>query len=58
MGLWVGAAATGVLDVIRLTGFSLGIMPGNMPRMYGVLFLDRMALGPSVASDLVGYLYH
>ncbi|MBI4325907.1 MAG: hypothetical protein HY674_11665, partial [Chloroflexi bacterium] len=28
-GLWVGAAASGVLDAIRLTGFYLGQMPGN-----------------------------
>lgn len=57
-GLWVGAAATGVLDVIRLSGFHLGQMPGNMPRMFGTLILDQMALGPSLTSDFVGYLYH
>jgi hypothetical protein len=58
VGLWVGAASTGVLDAIRLAGFHLGWMPGNMPRMFGVLMLDRMALGPSLGSDIVGYLYH
>lgn len=58
VGLWVGAATTGVLDAIRLTGFQLGLMPGNMPRMFGVLILDRMALGPSLGSDILGYLYH
>lgn len=58
VGLWTGAAATGVLDVIRLTGFHLGWMPGNMPRMFGVLILDRMALGPALGSDVLGYLYH
>ncbi|MBI4657574.1 MAG: hypothetical protein HY735_01785 [Verrucomicrobia bacterium] len=57
-GLWVGAAASGVLDAIRLTGFYLGQMPGNMPRMFGVLILDRMALGPTLGSDVLGYLYH
>ncbi|MBI4410214.1 MAG: hypothetical protein HY561_10930, partial [Gemmatimonadetes bacterium] len=57
-GIWIGAVATASLDVIRLTGFSLGFMPGNMPRMFGVLILDRMAMGPSTSSDLVGYLYH
>ena len=57
-GIWTGAAATGALDAIRLTGFHLGLMPGNMPRMFGVLIFDRMALGPSVASDIIGYLYH
>ena len=57
-GLWIGIAATATLDVIRLTGFSLGLMPGNMPRMFGVLLLDRMALGPSPWSDFIGYVYH
>lgn len=58
IGVYAGAATVAVLDVIRLTGFSLGLMPGNMPRMFGVLLLDQMALGPSTASDIVGYLYH
>jgi hypothetical protein len=57
-GLWVGACSTAVLDVIRLTGFSFGWLPGNMPRMFGVLLLNRMALGPSPLSDVVGYVYH
>lgn len=57
-GIWVGAASTAALDAIRLTGFSLGLMPGNLPRMFGVLLLDQMALGPSPLSDFVGSLYH
>lgn len=57
-GVWVGFVSTAALDVIRLTGFSLGWMPGNMPRMFGVLILDQMALGPSDLSDLIGSLYH
>lgn len=58
VGLWIGAAASGFLDAIRLVGFHLGWMPGNMPRMFGVMILDQMALGPSPGSDLIGYLYH
>ncbi len=58
VGVWTGAAATGFLDPIRLTGFHLGLMPGDMPRMFGVMILDRMALGPSPVSDFVGHLYH
>ena len=58
VGLWAGAAATGILDAIRLTGFHLGLMPGNMPRMFGVLILNQMALGPTLGSDIIGYLYH
>jgi hypothetical protein len=57
-GIWVGFVATAALDVLRLTSFSLGLLPGNMPRMFGVLILDRMAAGPSTTSDLVGALYH
>lgn len=57
-GIWVGAVSTAALDVLRLTGFSLGWMPGNMPRMFGVLILDQMAVGPSDLSDVVGGLYH
>ncbi len=57
-GVWVGAATTAVLDVIRLTGFQMGLMPGNMPRMFGVLILDQMAEGPSTLSDFVGSFYH
>jgi hypothetical protein len=57
-GIWTGAIATGTLDVVRLTGFYLGFMPGNMPRMFGVLILDIMATGPTPYSDIIGYLYH
>lgn len=57
-GVWVGAAATAALDVFRLTSFSLRLLPGNMPRMFGVLMLDQMALGPTPLSDFVGQLYH
>lgn len=57
-GIWTGAVATGTLDVIRLTGFYLGLMPGNMPRMFGVLILDIMATGPTIFSDILGYFYH
>lgn len=57
-GIWVGFATTAALDVLRLISFSLGLLPGNMPRMFGVLILDTMALGPTPLSDLVGSLYH
>ncbi len=57
-GIWVGAVSTAALDIIRLTGFSLGWLPGNNPRMFGVLILDQMARGPSDFSDFVGSLYH
>lgn len=59
--LWgglAGALATLGLEVVRYTGFRLGYMPGNLPRLMGVLLLDRFALGPSLASDLAGWAYH
>ena len=33
-------------------------MPGNLPRLMGVLLLDRFALGPSTLSDAAGFAYH
>lgn len=57
-GLWVGFATTAALDLFRLPSFLLGLLPGNMPRMFGVLILDTMATGPTPLSDLVGGLYH
>lgn len=57
-GLWVGLGCTAALDAFRLISFSLGLLPGNMPRMFGVLILNTMALGPTPLSDFVGSLYH
>ncbi len=57
-GLWVGFATTAALDIFRLTSFLLGLLPGNLPRMFGVLVLDTMATGPTLLSDVVGGLYH
>jgi hypothetical protein len=57
-GVWVGASATAALDLFRLQSFMLGLLPGNMPRMFGVLILDTMATGPTPASDVIGGLYH
>lgn len=53
-----GAVATVPLEVVRLTGFHFGFMPGNLPRLMGVLLLDRFMLGPSVFSDIAGWSYH
>jgi hypothetical protein len=57
-GLWVGAATTAALDVFRIMSFGLGLLPGDMPRMFGVLIFDTMATGPTPLSDVVGALYH
>lgn len=58
VGLWGGAAATAALDFFRLQSFLLGLLPANLPRMFGVLILDTMATGPTPLSDMVGGLYH
>ena len=57
-GAVAGAIATIALEAVRISGFRLGFMPGNLPRLMGVLLLDRFALGPSTASDLAGWTYH
>jgi hypothetical protein len=58
VALAAGAVATLGLEVVRLTGFWLGFMPGNLPRLMGVLLLNRFAVGPSLASDVAGWAYH
>lgn len=55
--LW-GTLATFALETIRYPGFRLGFMPGNLPRLMGVLLLDRFAQGPSLLSDLAGFGLH
>ncbi len=57
-GALAGAVATLALEAVRYPGFRLGFMPGNLPRLMGVLLLDRFALGPSTLSDLAGFAYH
>jgi hypothetical protein len=57
-GLAAGAVATIALEAIRLHGFWLGFMPGNLPRLMGVLLLDQFTAGPSLKSDIVGWAYH
>ncbi|OFW07168.1 MAG: hypothetical protein A3H96_01825 [Acidobacteria bacterium RIFCSPLOWO2_02_FULL_67_36] len=57
-GAVAGAAATLALEAVRYPGFRLGFMPGNLPRLMGVLLLDRFALGPSTLSDAAGFAYH
>ncbi|MBI3669212.1 MAG: hypothetical protein HY237_05475 [Acidobacteria bacterium] len=58
LGGVAGVLATLPLEVVRLLGFHLEYMPGNLPRLMGVLLLDRFALGPSLASDVAGWAYH
>ncbi|HVC91863.1 MAG TPA: hypothetical protein VND66_14710 [Acidobacteriaceae bacterium] len=58
VGLAAGAVATIALEAFRLPGFWLGFMPGNLPRLMGVLLLNQFASGPSLKSDIAGWAYH
>ncbi len=57
-GLLAGLIATIGLEVIREIGFRTGAMPGDMPKLLGVLLLDRFAHGPSFWSNVAGWAYH
>ncbi len=58
VGLAAGAVATVALEAIRLPGFWVGFMPGNLPRLMGVLLLNQFAAGSSLRSDIAGWAYH
>jgi len=57
-GILAGCIATVALEVFRETGFRIGFMPGDLPRLMGVLMLNQFATGPDVWSDLAGWAYH
>jgi hypothetical protein len=57
-GALAGAIATVALEIVRIIGFHFGYMPGNLPRLMGVLLLDRFAQDPSLASDVAGWAFH
>ncbi len=57
-GLIGGLLATIGLEIIRETGFYLGGMPGDLPKLMGVFLLDRFALGPNILSNIAGWSYH
>jgi len=60
--IWVGALAgiigTVGLEIIRIFGFKMGWMPGDLPKLLGVLMTDRFMKGPSTWSNILGYAYH
>jgi hypothetical protein len=57
-GAIAGALATIALEVARYFGFRMGFMPGNLPKLMGVLLFDRFALRPTTASTLAGFAFH
>ena len=46
------------LEIFRESGFRLGTIPGDLPRLMGVLMLNQFASGPDMWSDLAGWVYH
>ncbi len=58
IGALAGFVGTLGLEVVRATSFHLGGMPGDMPRLLGVLLTDRFMMGPNLGSDLLGWGYH
>ncbi len=58
VGATAGFAATFGLEIVRIISFRLGGMPGDMPRLLGVLLTDRFMVGPSAVSDILGWGYH
>ncbi|MBI5096997.1 MAG: hypothetical protein HZB32_05070 [Nitrospirae bacterium] len=58
VGIWVGMVGTVALDAVRLTGYKIGWMPYDVPRVAGTMIFDSMLTGPTPLSDLVGYLNH
>jgi hypothetical protein len=57
-GILSGIIATVALEIFRESGFRLGMMPGDLPRLMGVLILNQFASGPDVWSDFAGWSYH
>jgi hypothetical protein len=58
VGAAAGIVATVGLEIVRITSFRLGGMPGDLPRLMGVLLTDRFMYGPSTFSDVLGWAYH
>ncbi len=57
-GAAAGIVATVGLEVVRMYSFHHGGMPGDLPRLMGVLLTDQFMVGPSPFSDFIGYTYH
>ena len=57
-GILAGIISTVALEIFRESGFRLGMMPGDLPRLMGVLILNQFASGPDIWSDLAGWAYH
>jgi len=57
-GVLAGMISTIGLEIVREIGFHLGGMPGDMPKLLGVLLLNQFAKGPDTISNIAGWSYH
>jgi len=57
-GIIAGLIATIGLEIIREIGFHLDGMPGDMPKLLGVLLLNQFAIGPDTTSNIAGWSFH
>lgn len=57
-GIIAGLVATIALEIVREIGYRLGGMPGDLPKLMGVLLLNRFADGPDTWSNIAGWAYH
>ncbi len=57
-GFTAGLIGTIGLEIVRETGFHLGGMPGDLPKLMGVLLLNRFSSGPNILSNIAGWSYH
>jgi hypothetical protein len=57
-GIVAGVVATIALEIVREIGFRLGGMPGDLPKLMGVMLLNRFADGPDTWSNIAGWSYH
>ncbi len=57
-GIIAGVLGTIGLEALRITAFKIGWMPGDLPKLMGVLLLDQFALGPDTTSNIAGWAYH
>ncbi|MEO8962687.1 MAG: DUF6789 family protein [Ginsengibacter sp.] len=57
-GIVAGLVATIALEIVREIGYRLGGMPGDLPKLMGVMLLNRFADGPDTCSNIAGWAYH
>jgi len=57
-GFLAGILGTIGLEIVREIGFHLGGMPGDLPKLMGVLLMNQFASGPDTISNIAGWSYH